>query len=385
MIEPVSSSPSDLILEKLVETKYKTLLAEEKAKSRLAAESFSGSTELSLDDLQSTVNDFIVEDLIPVQSIGFIVARSNIGKTFAYVDLACRAIFEKPWLGKKTKRIKVLIVLGEGKAGFYQRLAAWMKFHNQDIEALRTSMFWIDGANLFSDVSIDKIAEVANREQVDLIIMDTWAATSGVVDENAGALNSMALNRAVQIRPQAAFLFIHHPTKTSQDKPNPEMRGSGALKGRADYVLAIYDDKDFNAASGERRDWIALSTEFDHGGKNRNAKTETIRGLYLGDTEDDQKVFLQVESEALSKKSLLVRDRLNGQMTVLEFAKEIGRSDSTSRRALNTAVAEGVAILHPRPIPSAPDRYELSETAKQAKMPYWPALHERDSKSQHEF
>jgi hypothetical protein len=380
-----TQTPGDLKVEKLVATRYMELVIEGRAKSRLASESFSGSNELTLDDLKKTVNDFIVEDLIPVQSIGFIVARSNIGKTFAYVDLACRAIFEKVWLGKKTKRIKVLIVLGEGKAGFYQRLAAWMRFHGEDIEQLRNSMFWIDGANLFSDSSIEKISQVANREEVDLIIMDTWAATSGIVDENAGALNSMALNRAVQIRPEAALLFIHHPTKTTQDKSNPEMRGSGALKGRADYVLAMYDDKDFNSASGERHDWIALSTEFDHGGKNRNAKTETIRGLFLGDTEDDQKVFLQVESEALSKQALLVRVRLVGQMTVLEFSEAIGKSDSTARRALNAAVAEGVAVLHPRPMPSAPDKYELSESARRAKEPNWPALQERASKSKYEF
>lgn len=378
-------SPSDLIMETLVDTRYKTLLAEEKAKSKLAAESFSGSTELSLDDLQATVNEFIVEDLIPVQSIGFIVARSNIGKTFAYVDLACRAIFEKPWLGKKTKRIKVLIVLGEGKAGFYQRLAAWMNFHNQNIEALRTSMFWIDGANLFSDASIEKIAEVANREQVDLIIMDTWAATSGVMDENAGALNSMALNRAVQIRPEAAYLFIHHPTKATQNSECPEMRGSGALKGRADYVMALYDDESFNSSSGEKFEWIALSTEFEHGGKNRNAKTETLRGLYLADTEDDQKVFLQVESEAISKKSLLVRSQLAGRMTVDEFAKKIGKSDSTARRALNAAVSEGIAILHQRQSASSPDRYELSETAKQANTLTWPRLQAITGSSNYKF
>ncbi len=380
-----SQAPGDLKLEKLVETRYMDLLVEERARSRLASESFTGSNELTLDDLAASAGEFIVADLIPVQSIGFAIARPNLGKTFAYVDLACRAIQGEPWIGKPTKKIKVLIVLGEGKAGFYQRLAAWMNFHKRDIEQLRTSMFWIDGANLFNDVSVKKIAEVANREQVDLIIFDTWAATSGVTEENAGALNSMALNRAAEIRPEAALLFIHHPTKATELSNRPEMRGSGALKGRADYVISMFDDKDFNPTTGERYDWIALSTEFDHGGKNRNARTETIRGLYLGDTDDDQKVFLQVESEALSRKALLVRLRLSGLMTVEEFAKEIGKSDSTARRALNTAVAEGVAILHPRPIPSAPDRYELSETAKQAKLPYWPALQERDSKSQHEF
>jgi hypothetical protein len=380
MIEP-RQQPIDLIFERLVKTKYKTLVAEERAKSQLASENFAGSREITLDDLRVTVGEFIVHDLIPAQSIGFMIARSNLGKTFAYVDLACKAIFGEPWLGRPTKKVKVLIVLGEGKAGFYGRLEAWMKFYDQDIEILRTSMFWIDGGNLFNDSSIEKIAEVANREGVHLIIFDTWAATSGVTDENAGALNSTALNRAVQIRPEAALIFVHHPTKATELSERPEMRGSGALKGRADYVIAMYDDKGYNPSSGERKEWIALSTEFDHGGKNRNSRTETIRGIYLHDTEDDQKVFLQVESEALSKKALLARSYLIGLMTVEEFAKKIGKSDSTARRALNAAVAEGVAVHHFRQTPSAPDRYELTESAKQVNQPNWSHLANQSSTS----
>lgn len=367
----VEPTPAELIIEKLAEDKYKTLKAEEKAKSKLAAEAFVGSVELTMDDLKATASDFLVDGLIPVQSIGFMIARSNLGKTFAYVDLACRAIFGGKWLGKETKPCKVLIVLGEGKAGFYKRLEAWTNHYEKDINQLRGNMFWIDGANLFSDASIQKIAEVANREEVDLIIFDTWAATSGTVNENDGALNSTALNRASQIRPLASLLFVHHPTKETERTERPEMRGSGALKGRADYVLAMYDDKSFNSANGERYNWIALSTEFDHGGKNRNAKTETIRGLYLFDTDDDQKVFLQIESEALSKRALLVRQKLVGIKTVEEFATETATSSATARRSLNDAVEEGVAIRHTRAAPNLPDRYELSESAKRANEPNW--------------
>jgi hypothetical protein len=147
----------------------------------------------------------------------------------------------------------------------------------------------------------------------------------------------------------------------------------------------MYDDKGYNPASGERNEWIAVSTEFDHGGKNRNARTETIRGVYLHDTEDDQKVFLQVESEALSKKALLARSYLIGLMTVEEFAKAIGKSDSTARRVLNAGVAEGVAALHFRQTPSAPDRYELSESAKQVNQPNWPHLANQSSTSNYKL
>lgn len=368
-METQSLTRLDLLIKALADIKYVDMKATDVAKSKLSSEEFTGSIELTLEQLAATKGIYLVEDLIFAESINFMIARSNLGKTFAYVDMSCRIVLEKPWIGKQTKKGKVLIVLGEGKAGFYQRLEAWLEVNGHTIEDVRGSMFFIDGANLFNDESIKKIAEVAEREKVDLIIFDTWSATSGVIDENAGALNSEALNRASKIRPEAALLFVHHPTKMTELKDRPEMRGSSALKGRADCVMTLYDDRLFNPTDARQQEWIALSTTFEHGGKNRNARTETIRGLYLADLGEDKKVFAQIESESMSKKAAVVRQRLKGVQTVEEFAEALNMHSSSARRYLEAAVSEGVAVFHKREAANKPDRYELSESAQRSLEP----------------
>jgi hypothetical protein len=374
----------DLLLQALADIKYLDMKATDVAKSKLSSEEFTGSIELTLEELAATKGVYLVEDLIFAESINFMIARSNLGKTFAYLDMSCRIVLEESWLGKQTKKGRVLIVLGEGKAGFYQRLETWLEVNGRTVDDIRRSMFFIDGANLFNDESIKKIAEVAEREQVDLIIFDTWSATSGVTDENAGALNSEALNRASKIRPEAALLFVHHPTKVTELKNRPEMRGSSALKGRADCVMTMYDDRFFNPTDGRQQEWIALSTTFEHGGKNRNARTETIRGLYLADLGDDKKIFTQIESESMSKKAAVVRQRLKGIQTVEEFAEVLNMHSSSARRYLEAAVSEGVAVFHKREAANKPDRYELSESAKRSMETNFANLAEENEKYKRE-
>ena len=159
------------------------------------------------------------------------------------------------------------------------------------------------------------------------------------------------------------------------------MRGSSALKGRADCVMTLYDDKSFNPTAGGKREWIALSTTFEHGGKNRNARTETIRGLYLADLGEDQKFFAQLESESMSKQAAKVRERLVGVVTVLQFADAINMSPATARRYLDAASQEGIAICHKGLAPNEPDQYELSEVAKRSLEPNFAYLAEVHIKS----
>ena len=368
-----NTTPEQEIAER-AERLYIEKKASQLADTRIAAEGFSGSVELTIDDLKATKNKFIVQDLLPIDSIAFLVAISNLGKTFAYVDLICRMIHGLPWLGKETCPTKILVVLGEGKAGFYERLEAWFRFHKLDIEIIRDYFSFVDGANLFNDQSLEKLSDVAKRNDCGLIVLDTWAATSGVADENAGALNSTALNRAMTIKPGATLLFVHHPTKGSEKTDQPELRGSSALKGRADLVMTMYQDKGFKPSSGESETFIALSTEVAHGGKNRNARTETIRGLYLHETEDEQKVFLQIESEALSKNAVKARTFLKGRMTADQLAKAMKKSYTTAKRCLDAAVAEGIAVKISRTSSTEPDQYELTARGSAANELNWAAL-----------
>ncbi|MCF8549433.1 MAG: AAA family ATPase [Pontimonas sp.] len=329
------------------------------AETRLLAESFRGSQILTLDELHGRKEDYIVESLIPQDAIALLVAKSNMGKTFCYVDLVMSIIYERSWLGKETKRVKTLIVLGEGVHGFHDRLSAWADYWGEDLAIAREWLLFVDGANLNNRASREKIAETVKQFGAGLVILDTWSVTSGLPDENGSTPTSTTLQLLDESIGEASVLIIHHPSKVSESSTAPKARGTSALESRADTVMTLFADKKYHSTTTETKKWISLSTEVEHGGKNRNAPTETIQGMYL-EAHDASAVFLRDLGGSIRKRSAIVQVHLNRRMTVKEFSAVIGKSESTARRALEEAVQEGVAIREDFEGASAPSVYSLS-------------------------
>ncbi|WP_160133124.1 AAA family ATPase [Microbacterium sp. SLBN-146] len=341
-------------MEEQVEATLFTMKVKAEAERRLGAELFTGSAELSWDDLDSAHREFIIPGLLTSGGVCVICARSNLGKTYTYLDMACRMACGMPWLGKPTRQAKTLIVLGEGKAGFMSRLQAWMTAHGKTPGDLRPWLFFIDRANLNNDESLSRIREVVEREGIEVVIYDTWAATSGIQKEDDAVLTGMTINRVKDALPEATHLFIHHPRKAEQDTDAPVMRGSGAFEGAADVVMMMYRDRKFIPASGESFEFIALSTEQDHNGKARDGATETIRGLYLDEIEladgSINRVMRLLDSETISKEAREVRRVLTRPMSHAEYAEASGKSRSTAHRYLQAAVADGVVTKAQGPL-----------------------------------
>jgi hypothetical protein len=335
------SAQADMII-----AAYRQEKARNEAKRLVASEDYRGSDELSWDQMEDNSTSYIVDDLIPDNAVVFFFAKRNLGKTYAYLDMVLRCQFGMDWLGKPTRAVKTLIVLGEGQNGFVDRIRAWCDRHGKDYESLRECISFVSGANLNNDESLARIRAVADREEVELVIFDTYAAVSGSASEDDAALNSTTMNRAASIRPGSTLFFVHHPRKAEEDSEHPVMRGSGSLEGRADVVLSMFRDRKFAPRSGEKYEWLAISTDGDHGGKNRTAALETIRGLYL-DEEGDSAVFSQIDSESVSRAGRTVADKLTTPMTARDFAPLINKSEKTARRQLEQAVAEGIAIATP--------------------------------------
>ena len=336
-------SQEAIMVEQLTKKYFIEEKAKQEAKRLLASEDYKGTVELSWEDLEAAERSFMVQDFVPDDGVVFLFAKPNLGKTFSYIDMTCRMATGLPWLGKTTRQAKVLLVLGEGRNGYIDRLQAWASANGKSVDDLKQWLFFIDGANLNNDQSIDRVQHVASREEVELIVFDTYANVSGAQSEDDTGLNSITMNRAMGIRPGATCMFIHHPRKTEEDTEHPIMRGSTSLAGRADVVLSMYRDRKFSPKTGEKREWLALSTAADHGGKNRSAKTETIRGLYL-EEHGGSAVLRQLEAENLSKESRKVQDYLRGVMTVEAFALAAGVSASSAGRYLRKAAEEGTAL-----------------------------------------
>ena len=304
-----------------------------KADRMEAAENYRGTTEITWEQLFDTPMSWLVQDLLPAASSALLVGKNNMGKTFVYIDMACNVALGRPWLGKETQQSKVLFVLGEGRTGFGSRLAAWCSANNVNPNELKAQVAFIDGANLNNDVSLGLISDTANRIGADLIVFDTYAAASGVISEDDAALNASTLNNARAIRPEATVLFVHHPNKSSEDSTHPVSRGSTALTGAVDLLMTLWKDAAFTPSSGARHTFLGLSTENEHGGKNRNATTETIHGLYLTPC-DESLVLMRDMSDTQSRADLKVEKYLSGVMTLAEFMAASSTSRSAAQRYL---------------------------------------------------
>lgn len=300
------------------------------------ASGYRGTEELTWDDLFATPMTWLVQDLVARDSLVFLVGKSNVGKTFLYLDMVLNTVLGRPFMGKATTPTKTLIVLGEGLAGFGARIEAWCTANNADVADVKPWLSFTAGANLNNDESLDRLRGTAERNDVGLIVFDTYAATSGVMSEDDAALNAATLNAAKTIRPGATLLFAHHPRKSSEEGTNPVLRGSGALAGAADVVMTLWDDANFKS-TGPKQGWLALSTEHSHGGKNRNARTETLRGLYLA-SQDDTAVMMRDKSASLSTADLSVLAHLIDGMTSKQFAAAAGVSQATADRHLKSSL-----------------------------------------------
>lgn len=334
----------------------KKLKTQAEAERRIAGENYSGSKALSWEEMREHKATFIIEDLIPDDAVVFTVARANLGKTFSYIDAVCRMAAGMDWLGKKTRPAKTLIVLGEGRNGFIDRLDSWREAHGVDESVLREWIAFVDGANLANDVSLDLLKELAEKHQAELIVLDTWSVTSGATKEEDNALNADLLRRALTIRQGVTLWNIHHPRKAEEDTDAPVMRGAGALYGRAEVVMTMWKDRTFTSNDGTEREWLAISTDGDHKGKNRVGATETIRGLYLSE-DYATPVFTQAVGQSLSRKATKTLKLVTRTMTVKEYQSKAGVAENTARDHLTAGVAEGVLRRLPG-AGNAPDKYE---------------------------
>lgn len=322
--------------EQAIQDRADSIIIEREAKMRADGASYRGTNVISWDDLLVHDVDWIVDGVVPRAGLMAICARPNLGKTFLLVDLMCNIALGRPWVGKDTRRVKVVYVFGEGKAGLGKRFEAWCEANGVPMSEIQPWISLVDGANLSNDVSLERISEQVQATGAELVVFDTYASTSGTQNEDDNAMTSLLLNRARSAVGDAAIVFTHHPTKSSEDTVAPILRGAGAFNGAADAVFTMFVDKDYESEAIVSGEYIAISSEHRHAGKNRNAPNETIRGLYVGGAGDSAALFRD-DSEQFSKGDLEIRKYLKDGMTRAEFVAASGINDKTAARYLRAS------------------------------------------------
>lgn len=301
------------------------------------------------DVLKLTKPLMLLEDRLPVGSMGVLYGAPKVGKSFITLDWCIRLAKEG---------VSVLYLAGEGISGYGARARAWVEhFGALESEFLP---FWLSDRMInFTDTGnagmfLQEIRETFKEEQlvggeydettgeqygaeltempgtVDLIVVDTLSRSLPGVDENDQGEMSKAINRIDAFRKatNSTMLFVHHTTKADAKK----WRGSSVIEGAADVMMLAYE-KDANIVVE-----VQAAREFDSTDKVWYYKLEPVLDSAVVVKVDDPEAF-SVQSPA--QEDVLTALRA-GARTIPEIIEKTARSRVSIVQLLLKLIEKGI-------------------------------------------
>ncbi len=232
----------------------------------------------SIVEEEASTTPFVVKDLIEQGKLVTVYGEPGAGKSFVALDIAIHVAAGRPWRDKAVAQGTVLYMALEGAGGFGKRVRELQK-HLALVPKAVGFHLWKQPIDLVTssapvDALIEKIRD-HDLGDVRLIVVDTLARAFGGGDENSSsAMGAFVSNVSkLQAATRATVMVVHHGGKDA----SRGMRGSSALKGAADTVLAVRmpADKIVEVEVEKQKD-------FESGAK-ISSRLE-VRGLGNGDT-----------------------------------------------------------------------------------------------------
>ena len=182
---------------------------------------------------------WLVDDVLPDNSLATIYGRPSEGKTFAALDLALSVATGRRWHGHATKARPVVYMAGEGASGVRTRVEAWEQHHRRQAAA---AFFVVkEPVQLLSATEVGElIQEIQAKEiQPGLLVIDTFAR-SFAGDENSAQDVGSAVSALARIQRAlgCTVMVVHHSGKGGGVKRAQE-RGSSALRGAMDVMIHV--------------------------------------------------------------------------------------------------------------------------------------------------
>lgn len=195
---------------------------------------------IKLDELfkQPLEIDWLIEDIIPSNSIGMIYGASGSGKSHIIFSMAAMIANGLQWFGKDTKQGNVLIMAGEGLPGLARRLLAIEKNHdlviNRDKIRISDRAIGLDTKNGFKQVK-KAIEELEAPPQV--IFIDTLSRHLMNSEENSNDDMARFINKLEDMRLKygCTIILVHHTGKGEK----LGARGASALKANIDFSFKV--------------------------------------------------------------------------------------------------------------------------------------------------
>lgn len=183
--------------------------------------------------------DWLIEDIIPNNSIGMIYGASGSGKSHIVLSMAAMIANGQAWFDADTKQGNVLVMAGEGLGGISRRLKAIENEHGLTID--ETKLFVSNRAiGLDTDDGYKLVKQAIDEldEPPQLIFIDTLSRHLMESEENSNDDMARFISRLEDIRlhHECTIILVHHTGKSTTQGA----RGASALKANVDFSFEVF-------------------------------------------------------------------------------------------------------------------------------------------------
>ena len=213
---------------------------------------------VTLDKIDEVVNEsyWLIDDIIPQNSMVILYGQSASGKTFIGLDMCLHLVHSDKWKGKNIN-IKGIVVycIGEGIKGVCNRIKNWHDYQNKKgnspfiLIPIETISF-VEKENIDKMIrTLDNIVKKYNLP-ISMIVVDTLSKASVGYDENSSKDMGEFLYQFDILKKyyDTSILFIHHSGKSYRG-----IRGSSYLTGTVDTIISIVNNNNIITCNIEKQ------------------------------------------------------------------------------------------------------------------------------------
>lgn len=185
----------------------------------------------------------LVEGMLDLDTLTRVVGKSNHGKTFVTLDLACSVATGQDWHGHAVTQGLVIYVVAEGGRGIKKRIRAWERVHHGGepipADGIQLFTFPIYANDQANDVWKDFGRGLVARKPA-LIIFDTQARTTVGINENDNTEMGVFVEKVEKLRrlTGACVVLVHHLGHNGE-----QGRGASSVTAAVSTEIRVNKDK----------------------------------------------------------------------------------------------------------------------------------------------
>lgn len=181
--------------------------------------------------------EWLIKGVIPQAELLVIYGASGSGKSFVAIDLMAAIARGIEWRGRKSKKMRCILIAAEGGGGVGKRFEAYAQHHGINVDDLDIGLITVPPNFMQKDDISELVKAVSAAGGAEFIVVDTLAQVTPGANENAGEDMGLVLanTRALGSATGAMMGVVHHAGKDL----HRGSRGWSGIKAAADAEIEI--------------------------------------------------------------------------------------------------------------------------------------------------